>query len=155
MNRTTTSKLPGIGYVKWEDADNASSSPLVAVEKTEIATSTSIQTPKGLIQAQIVSQGLALEKGLGDRDSLPENEGMLFNFPYSEMYRFWMKDMRFSIDIVWMNDQKQVIWIQSHVSPDTYPQSFGPSVPSKYVLEINSGNANRMGIATGTQLIWK
>lgn len=74
--------------------------------------------------------------GLSERSSLKEKEGMLFIFPTSGFPRFWMKDMNFPIDIVWLNERFEVVGIEKNVSPDTYPQTFTPSTPVKYVLEV-------------------
>jgi uncharacterized membrane protein (UPF0127 family) len=79
------------------------------------------------------------EKGLGGRDSLLPDEGMLFVFPQDGQYTFWMKDMRFPIDIVWLSGDGRVVYIVPNLSPDTYPHSFAPSKPARYVLEVGAG----------------
>ena len=78
------------------------------------------------------------EKGLGDRKSLPTDEGMLFSFPGSARSCFWMKDMHFSLDMLWLNSARQVVYIQPDASPDTYPQTFCPSEPAQYVVARDS-----------------
>ena len=77
--------------------------------------------------------------GLSGRKSLGEREGMLFIFEESDAFGFWMKDMNFSIDIVWINDLMQVVGMEENVSPDTFPKIFYPPVPIRYVLELPSG----------------
>ena len=92
-------------------------------------------------------------KGLSGRESLGEDTGMLFVFEkQSDNNCFWMKDMKFSIDMVWLNDKKQVLNIAENVSPETYPESFCPNGPAKYGLELNAGSATQAGIASGTTL---
>jgi hypothetical protein len=91
--------------------------------------------------------------GLGNRASLPANHGMLFAFsgpPAAEC--FWMKDMHFSIDIIWINASKTVVHINPNVSPNTYPKSFCPSEPAEYVIELNAGAASSAGIHDGETL---
>src|ERR1700679_2272851 len=51
------------------------------------------------------------ELGLGDRDSLAAGQGMLFVFAQDGKYAFWMKDMRFSIDIIWFAADGEVVYI--------------------------------------------
>ncbi len=92
----------------------------------------------------------AQERGLGGRDGLPADEGMLFVFKTPDRYGFWMKDMRFPIDIIWMDAQGQVITVASSVAPSTYPYVFYPAAPTSYVLETAAGFARQYAIATGT-----
>ncbi|QQS20093.1 DUF192 domain-containing protein [Candidatus Saccharibacteria bacterium] len=92
------------------------------------------------------------EKGLGDRKNLAKGKGMLFVFETPEKVCFWMKDMKFSIDIIWLDAQKRVTHIEQAVSPSTYPQSYCPDQPAKYVIELNTGEAARSGIHTGQTL---
>ncbi len=77
--------------------------------------------------------------GLGGREALAPDEGMLFVFPVADRYGFWMKDMKFSIDIVWINDAGTIIDIETDVSPASYPTSFTPEAPARYVLEVPAG----------------
>lgn len=93
-------------------------------------------------------------KGLSDRDALGEGRGMLFISDVAETQCFWMKDMRFSIDMIWLDDQKKVQKIVPSVSPDSYPSQFCHEQPSLYVLELNSGQSAKMGITVGETLIF-
>ena len=94
----------------------------------------------------------AQERGLGERSVLPRHEGMLFVFKTSDRYGFWMKDMRFPIDIIWMNAQGQVVTIEPSVATSTFPDVFYPAVPARYVLETTAGFARANNIATGTPI---
>lgn len=78
-------------------------------------------------------------RGLGGRAGLEDTEGMLFIFENEGMHSFWMKDMRFSIDMVWLDSDKRIIYIEENVSPETFPQSFGPSELSRFVIELPAG----------------
>lgn len=92
-------------------------------------------------------------QGLGDRASLPANQGMLFVFSGTPQVQcFWMKDMEFPLDIVWLGSNKQVVHIEQNVSPDTYPRSFCPSDPAEYVIELNAGTVASTGIRDGQTL---
>jgi uncharacterized protein len=79
------------------------------------------------------------ERGLSGRKSLKSDEGMLFVFPEPTTPAFWMKDMRFAIDIIWLDENKKIVDIERNISPDTYPKKFSPPVPVRYVLETNPG----------------
>lgn len=92
------------------------------------------------------------EKGLSFRPSLPDGEGMLFVFPTPGNYGFWMKDMLFSIDILWFSGDNVLVDITPQITPDTYPQVFTPSEPIRYVLEVPAGFVERKNIKIGDQL---
>ncbi len=92
------------------------------------------------------------ERGLGGRDSMPYKQGMLFVLDGNNDACFWMKDMRFPLDIVWLNSNKQVVKIEAGLKPDTYPQSYCPDQQANYVLEVNSGLAAQNHIKIGAQL---
>jgi len=92
------------------------------------------------------------ELGLGQRASLPIDEGMLFIFDTPSEYAFWMKDMSFPIDMIWLDAGFHIVYIAENVSPDTYPQTFSPSAPSLYVLETNAGYAMDNQLMVGEAL---
>jgi uncharacterized membrane protein (UPF0127 family) len=92
------------------------------------------------------------EKGLGGMESLPENSAMLFTFQNEDIYNIWMKDMKFPIDIIWLNSSKKIVAIEENISPDTYPEIFSPGEKSLYVLETNAGFVEKNNLLTGNTL---
>lgn len=100
---------------------------------------------------EIADEARVQAKGLSDRDSLAEDKGMLFAFDRAEEQCFWMKDMRFNLDMIWLNEEKTVIKTMQDVSPDTYPDQFCAD-NAKYVLEFTSGFADKYGLKPGTKL---
>lgn len=88
-------------------------------------------------------------KGLSNRQSLGYNEGMLFIFKDVDIHGFWMKDMLFPIDIIWMDENLKINHIEKSLSPETYPKVFSPEAPAKYVLEIASGQADLLKVKIG------
>jgi hypothetical protein len=102
-----------------------------------------------LILAQTQEQH---QKGLGDRDSLPKNQGMLFRFERPGIQCFWMKEMRFPIDIIWINANKQIVDIKENVLPNTYPESFCSDQLTQYVLEVNANYSKELGLKVNQQL---
>jgi uncharacterized membrane protein (UPF0127 family) len=94
----------------------------------------------------------ARAKGLGGRALLAPDAGMLFDFTGSAVRCFWMKDMHFALDIIWLDVSKRVSHIEQSVQPETYPHTFCPSVSARYVIELNAGVAVRSGITDGRQL---
>jgi uncharacterized protein len=107
----------------------------------------SLITPNGRIIVEIVDTEELRQKGLSGRRDLGLNEGMLFGFDYSSIDRcFWMNDMNFAIDIVWLNSEKEVVFFKENVLPETYPELFCPDESSQYVLEVKAGRALELGI---------
>lgn len=92
-------------------------------------------------------------RGLSGRETLSDEEGLFFVFPIEEKYGFWMKDMNFSIDIIWVNDTFEVVGIEKDVSPRTYPKVFYSPLPVRYVLEVPAGFSERYGVFPGTKLM--
>ena len=91
------------------------------------------------------------EIGLSKRDSLPKDFGMLFLFDSAGNYAFWAKDMRFPIDIIFINNDK-IVTIYKNVKPQKDQNNlpvFGPKEISNLVLEINSGLSDKYNIREG------
>jgi len=80
---------------------------------------------------------------------------MLFVFDKTSIVGIWMKDMLFDIDIVYVDENCIVVDYFDNVSPSSYPKIYYPSVPTKYVIEMNSGARLKSGIDKGTQLYYK
>jgi uncharacterized protein len=79
------------------------------------------------------------QEGLSGRLSMGRDYGMLFAFPEPTQPSFWMKDMFFPVDILWIDDQFTVVSFNEVVRPATYPVTYTPSTPVRYVLEVNAG----------------
>jgi uncharacterized membrane protein (UPF0127 family) len=90
-----------------------------------------------VMRVEIVESDTDRVQGLSYRESFTEADGMLFIFPESGYHSFWMKDMLFSIDIIWIDENLKVIAIDKNIQPDTYPKAFVPPRPAKYVVETN------------------
>lgn len=92
-------------------------------------------------------------KGLSIKDNLKSNEGMLFPYETPRTLSFWMKDMKFPIDILWLDGDKKVAHIEENLQPCTpfLPcQSYSPDVQAQYVLETVAGFSSGNGIVEGT-----
>lgn len=88
----------------------------------------------------IVADTPALHKlGLGFRKELNENEGMLFVFAEPGEYGFWMKDMFFSVDIIWFDQNRQIVDVWENAAPSSYPKVLTPRASAQFVLEVPAG----------------
>lgn len=106
------------------------------------------------IEAEVANSLTLRKKGLAGRDSLEINKGVLFVFEKSSNYAFWMKDVKFSIDIIWIDESKKIVYISESAYPEYGKKDFEltryrtPS-PAKYVLEINAGLSKLHGLQSG------
>lgn len=90
--------------------------------------------------------------GLSGRNCLNHGRGMLFAYPTTSDYCFWMKDMKFSIDMIWLDEEKKIVTIHKNATPESYPGTFCPTQPAMYILEVPAGYADTVGWQDGTQL---
>jgi uncharacterized membrane protein (UPF0127 family) len=108
--------------------------------------------PHGAITVEIANTKASREQGLSFRSGIRSNNGMLFVFDTPGNYAFWMKDMLFSIDMVWLSSEGRVVYVKEHATPESYPQTFVNVVPAQYVLEIGDGMAEKYGLYLGTKV---
>lgn len=111
-----------------------------------------VRDGQAVITAQAAKTPAEFSLGLGGRQCIGQNQGMLFEFNRPGRYAFWMKGMRFPIDMVWISADKKVVYAKPYVSPDTYPQAYASPQPAQYVLEMAAGRAAQLGLGLGTQL---
>jgi len=106
------------------------------------------------VTADVASTPATREKGLSGRESLGPDEGVLFIFMRADRYAFWMKDMKFPIDILWIKDN-EIVDITTDVplpaSGDELKRYF-PMYAVDKVLEVPAGFAARNGLRTGLEL---
>lgn len=119
------------------------------VIKQEVTAINYVKINDTIIEVDIASSDVERARGLSGRVSLGANSGMLFVFDGPGKNMFWMKDMNFPIDIIWLDENKKIIYIKENLSPKTYPEVFGPEVPSMYVLEVNSNFTKKYNIKIG------
>jgi len=105
-----------------------------------------------IVEVEIADSSKERKIGLSDTEFLNENEGMLFTFDSPGLHGIWMNSMNFSIDIIWLDETQQVVFVKENVSPDTYPKVFKPTEKSLYVLEVPAGFAKKEGIKIGDQM---
>ena len=91
------------------------------------------------------------EQGLSGKAALREDEGMLFLFDDTKVKKFWMKDMLFPIDIIWISPDWTINWWADNAMPESYPKIFASPEDQKtqYVLELPSGTAMRQHFTQG------
>lgn len=105
------------------------------------------------IRVDIADTPALQERGLSGRKALLDDQGMYFVFDRPDIYPFWMKEMNFPIDIIWIDDHMSVVDITKSVLPSSFPQTFASKVPVRFVLEVQSGFTERHGVKIGDQVV--
>lgn len=92
--------------------------------------------------------------GLMFRDSMPRDHGMLFIFPAEAKRSFWMKNMRIPLDILYFDEDLRLVSAARGAKPCRTARCPGyPSAaPAKYVLELNAGLADEIGLEAGDRM---
>ena len=108
---------------------------------------------KTMLQAEIANDEESQQKGLSGRLGIDENYAMLFVFDHNDRHKMWMKDMKFSVDMIWINDKKRVVYVKHNVKPDAEPhEKYAPPIPAKYVLEVKAGVAKQASATVGSSV---
>jgi hypothetical protein len=114
-----------------------------------------LKLPSGkVLQAEVMDTPELRGLGVMFRPSLPEDRGLLFIFERLDFYSFWMKNCRFPIDMVWLDEHRRVVHLAEAVPPcrkDPCP-SYQPMQRAQYVVELNAHQARREKIALGAVL---
>ena len=102
------------------------------------------------LAASVADTPAERQQGLSGTPSLPSTMAKLFVFEKSSTWGFWMKDMNYPIDIIWLNEEKRVVHIVSNALPSSYPNQFMPPESALYVIETKPGFVSEQGITLGT-----
>jgi uncharacterized protein len=114
-------------------------------------TDKTVQIDGQQIKAEIARNSVEFETGLGGRPCILPDQAMLFIFRAPDRYPFWMKGMKFPIDIVWITANFKVAAIEVDEQPSTYPASkFVNQIPAQYVLELKANRSKELHMAIGT-----
>lgn len=124
----------GIGYLLWQMNDQQQV----------------VRLHGNSYHVSIMKTADELERGLSGTDNLPNEHGMLFVFPTDNKWPIWMKDMKYPIDIVWLDKDTTVVYMVKNAQPESYPDTqFTPNKNARYVIELASGTIERTGITIG------
>lgn len=116
--------------------------------------------PKGVsITAELAVSDEERQLGLMFRDKLNPDQGMLFVFKDENFHSFWMKNMKFPLDILWLDREKRIVHIERDVPPCKNPPcvSYSSKIPAIYVLEIKAGSVdeNQLKLYDRLEFIYK
>ena len=116
------------------------------------ATGPRVVLPDGAaIQVELATDDPTRSQGLMYRDHLADDRGMLFLFPESGEYPFWMKNTIIPLDMIWIDDRLRIVHVSANVPPckaDPCP-NYPPNAVAKSVLELGAGVAAKHRLANG------
>ena len=138
--------------------DDFASKPTIPIVHETNQSTVTIGT--AVYKVKIADDNLTRGKGLSGQINLPDDHGMLFIFDNPAIQTFWMKDMLFPIDIVWISDTCLVAGITPDIpiplestAINELPR-YQSGSPVKYVLEIAQGQAKVWDIKIGDPVLW-
>jgi len=96
------------------------------------------------------------QKGLSDRQKLCSDCGMIFTFGNEGTQPFWMKDTLIGLDIIWLKSDGEIVSIQTAQPeigvPMTQLKIYQNTLPAKYVIELNAGDATKLNLKVGDHI---
>ena len=127
------------------------------VPGNQVPTQTKVKINETLVNIEVADTAPERSKGVSGRTSLANDSGMLFVFPESKKYQFWMKGMKFPLDLIFIQNGKVVDLIKAASPPpegqdDTSLTIYEPTIPIDMLLEVNSGFSGANNIKVGDQV---
>jgi len=114
-----------------------------------------LSLPSGkVLQAEVMVSDEDRAMGLMFRPSLPLDRGMIFVFEASDFHGIWMKNCKFPIDILWLDEERKIVHAAESVPPckaDPCPV-YNPMRRAAYVIELNAGQARREKAVVGAEV---
>jgi uncharacterized membrane protein (UPF0127 family) len=144
----------GVGYITHLTSQPVASTEVLTSqtveEKDNTATSsvawqtvypvvTPMQIGSTTVQASVAKTWPERIKGLSDTPYLPEDVVKFFVFDSLGFHSIWMKDMNYSIDIIWLDGEGKIVYLVEEAAPESFPAMFVPDKEAKYVVETVSG----------------
>jgi uncharacterized membrane protein (UPF0127 family) len=105
------------------------------------------------IDIEIADKDYERQLGLMNRESMEELQGMLFIFLTEQYQSFWMLNTLFSLDMIFINKNKEIVTIHKNTTPLSR-QGYPSSKPAIYVLEVVAGFTDKYNITEGDKIFW-
>lgn len=106
------------------------------------------------IDIELATNDQEKAQGLMDRKSMKDTQGMLFIFPHAEEQSFWMKNTYISLDIIYIDEKKEIVSVQKYTTPLS-EESLPSFKKAQFVLEVNAGFCDKYHIAYGDRISYK
>lgn len=106
------------------------------------------------IDIELATNDAERAQGLMDRKSMTDEQGMLFIFPKEEEQAFWMKNTYISLDIIYVDENREIVSIQKYTTPLS-EESLPSFKKAQYVVEVNAGFCDKYHIAYGDKIAYR
>ena len=106
-------------------------------------------------QVELAQDDATRARGLMFRDAMAADHGMLFIHDYTGPQAYWMKNTKIPLDILYFDEQRRLVSQQRDVPPCSAGNACPPypsNKPARYVLELNAGQAEKLGLQDGAEL---
>lgn len=124
---------------------------VISYALTTFQSTTVLRLGTGVYHVRVADNDPERIQGLSGVKGMLDNQGLLMIFDEPGEWGIWMKDMEMALDIVWLDENKEVIYARTNVSPDIgTTHTFTPDKPAKYVVELSAGTVAKSGITLGT-----
>lgn len=110
-----------------------------------------VATGKQTYTLFIANNEIKRQKGLSNIPVIRDNEGMLFIFEKPDYYHFWMKDMQFPLDLIFINGDK-VVDVIKNIRPKSYPHTITSTEKANKVIELNAGEIDKSSLQKETNV---
>jgi uncharacterized membrane protein (UPF0127 family) len=130
-------------------------STAVAGSQTPVYSGPAVRIRDSVFPVELAIESSDRRQGLSDRPSLDQGTGMLFIFEEAQSLNFWMRNMQFPLDMIWIDAECRLVDIFRHVPvpppgiDDSDLPRYGPGADVRFVLEINAGESVRAGLNAG------
>jgi len=105
------------------------------------------------VDIEIANDDEQRKKGMMHRDTMPDDQAMLFIFEKEELLGFWMRNTILSLDMVFVNSNLEIVTIRENTNPIS-DRNYFPDEPAIYVVEVAAGFARRYNIKEGDKIEW-
>jgi uncharacterized membrane protein (UPF0127 family) len=105
-----------------------------------------------IFRASLANTPQSRQQGLSNTTLLPPDIVKLFVFDTNDKWGIWMKDMNYSIDIIWLDEKQTVVHLEENVAPESYPFVYTPPVPNRYVIEGVAGLIAQTDLVVGEEV---
>lgn len=150
-----TQKTTTVATAETNDPDMRTA--IAGMESTPSEESPTVTLPNGAkVNVLVADTDATRQRGLSGSEPLGASEGMLFVFEKAASYAIWMKDMKYDLDIIWMDSEGRVVhMVEDAKAPASATENlpvYKNSDPALYVLELPARSASQAGVGVGTVL---
>lgn len=143
--------LTTIGLILKVKEDKSSSPPSLSLRESSV---NEVCFKNNCFKVELAVTPEEQKQGLMFRKNLKQNEGMLFVFKEEGEHPFWMKDTLIPLDIIWINQNKEVVFMSENTQPcsENHCASINPDKKAQYVLELKGGRVRDIGLKIGDKM---